>query len=48
MIVTPRDMPTCLELPVLVDRMLARDWAEPRIRRVLGQNALRVLATARP
>ena len=44
MIVTPRDMPTCLELPVLVDRMLARGWAEHRIRKVLGQNALRVLA----
>lgn len=44
MIVTPRDMPTCLELPILVDRMLARGWAEPRIRKALGQNALRVLA----
>jgi membrane dipeptidase len=43
MIVTPRDMPTCLELPVLVDRMLSRGWPEDRIRRVLGQNALRVL-----
>ena len=45
MIVTPRDMPTCLELPVLVDRMLARNWPEDRIRRVLGVNALRVIAT---
>jgi membrane dipeptidase len=44
MIVTPRDMPTCLELPVLVDRMLARRWEEDRIRRVLGTNALRVIA----
>jgi membrane dipeptidase len=48
MIVTPRDMPTCLELPVLVDRMLTRGWSEPRIRRVLGANALRVLALVRP
>jgi membrane dipeptidase len=48
MIVTPRDMPTCLELPVLVDRMLARGWQEPRIRRVLGQNALRLIAAVRP
>ena len=48
MIVTPRDMPTCLELPVLVDRMLARGWPEPRIRKALGQNALRVLSTALP
>ena len=47
MIVTPRDMPTCLELPVLVDRMLARQWPEDRIGRVLGTNALRVIATAR-
>ena len=48
MIVTPRDMPTCLELPVLVDRMLARGWTEARIRRVLGQNAMRLIASARP
>jgi membrane dipeptidase len=48
MIVTPRDMPTCLELPVLVDRMLARNWPEDRIRRVLGTNALRVIAATRP
>jgi membrane dipeptidase len=48
MIVTPRDMPTCLELPVLVDRMLARRWPEPRIRRVLGTNALRLIGTVRP
>ena len=47
MIVTPRDMPTCLELPVLVDRMLARNWEEGRIRRVLGQNALRLIGAAR-
>jgi membrane dipeptidase len=45
MIVTPRDMPTCLELPVLVDRMLARHWPEARIRRVLGANALRLIAS---
>ncbi len=48
LIVTPRDMPTALELPVLVDRMLARGWPEPRIRRVLGGNALRLIAAARP
>lgn len=45
MIVTPRDMPTALELPILVDRMLARRWPEDRVRRVLGQNALRLLTT---
>ena len=48
LIVTPRDMPTALDLPVLVDRMLARRWPEPRIRRVLGQNALRIIAATRP
>jgi membrane dipeptidase len=48
LIVTPRDMPTALELPVLVDRMLARNWPEPRIRRVLGGNALRLIAAVRP
>jgi len=48
LIVTPRDMPTALELPVLVDRMLARGWPEPRIRRVLATNAQRVIAAARP
>jgi membrane dipeptidase len=47
MIVTPRDMPTALELPVLVDRMLARRWPEARIRRVLGTNALRLIGTVR-
>jgi membrane dipeptidase len=48
MIVTPRDMPTALDLPVLVDRMLARNWPEDRIRRVLGANALRLIAATRP
>jgi len=48
LIVTPRDMPTALELPVLVDRMLARGWPERRIRGVLGTNARRVIAAARP
>jgi membrane dipeptidase len=48
LIVTPRDMPTALELPVLVDRMLARAWPEARIRRVLGGNALRLIASVRP
>jgi membrane dipeptidase len=47
LIVTPRDMPTALDLPVLVDRMLSRGWPEARIRRVLGQNALRLLAATR-
>jgi membrane dipeptidase len=48
LIVTPRDMPTVLELPVLVQRMLDHGFSEDRIARILGGNALRVLAAIRP
>ncbi|MCL2725459.1 MAG: dipeptidase [Polyangiaceae bacterium] len=47
-IVTPRDMPTCLELPRLVQCMLDRGWNAARIHKVLGKNWLRVLAQLRP
>ncbi|MCC7077242.1 MAG: membrane dipeptidase [Acidimicrobiia bacterium] len=47
-IITPRDMPTCLDLPVLTQKMLDAGWAEDRIRKVLGGNALRVMETIRP
>jgi membrane dipeptidase len=46
-IVTPRDMPTCLELPRLVDIMLRRRWPEPAIVKVLGGNFLRALGDLR-
>lgn len=46
-IFTPRDMPTCLELPRLVQRMLARGWSAERIHRILGGNFLRALAQLR-
>lgn len=46
-IVTPRDMPTCLELPRLTQAMLDRGWSEARIRKVLGQNFLRVVEAVR-
>jgi membrane dipeptidase len=46
-IVTPRDMPTCLELPRLTQAMLDRQWSEQRIRKVLGLNFLRVIETLR-
>jgi membrane dipeptidase len=46
-IVTPRDMPTCSELPRLVQGMLERGWSEPRIQKVLGGNFLRCLAALR-
>jgi membrane dipeptidase len=46
-IVTPRDMPTCLELPRLTQAMLDRKWSEARIRKVLGLNFLRVVESLR-
>lgn len=46
-IVTPRDMPTCLELPKLTHAMLRRGWSEQRIKKVLGLNFLRVVASVR-
>lgn len=48
MIVTPRDMPTAAELPVVVDHMLGRGWPEARIVKVLGANYLRVMEAVRP
>ncbi len=47
MIVGPRDMRTCLELPRLVQRMLDRNWPEARVRKVLGGNFLRTLESLR-
>jgi membrane dipeptidase len=46
-IITPRDMPTCLELPRLVDIMLRRGWTPQRIQKILGGNFLRVVAALR-
>jgi membrane dipeptidase len=46
-IVTPRDMPTCLELPRLVQRMLDRRWQPERIQKILGGNFLRVVKALR-
>ncbi|HUB07828.1 MAG TPA: membrane dipeptidase [Myxococcales bacterium] len=47
LIVGPRDMRTCLELPRLVQRMLDRKWPEARVRKVLGENFLRTLRDLR-
>jgi len=44
----PRDLPTCLELPRLVELMLARRWSGERIRKILGGNFLRALTALRP
>lgn len=46
-IITPRDMPTCLELPRLVQRMLDRKWSSARIQKVLGGNWLATLGRLR-
>jgi membrane dipeptidase len=46
-IVTPRDMPTCLELPRLVDTLLGRGLSATAIEKLLGGNFLRVLGRLR-
>jgi membrane dipeptidase len=46
-IVTPRDMPTVLELPVLVDRMRARGFSDERVAKVAGGNYLRAVSDVR-
>lgn len=46
-IVTPRDMPTCLELPRLVEHMLRRGWREEAVKKALGANFLRALRELR-
>ena len=46
-IVTPRDMPTCLELPRLVQLMIDRGWRAERIGKILGGNFLRVVEALR-
>ncbi len=46
-IVTPRDMPTCLELPRLVEALLERRMPVDTIVRILGRNFLRALADLR-
>jgi membrane dipeptidase len=47
MILPPRDLPTCLELPRLVQIMLDRGWPHERVRGVLGGNYLRALGALR-
>ena len=46
-IITPRDMPTCLELPRLVAALLARNVPERVIQKLLGTNFLRVVRQVR-
>jgi membrane dipeptidase len=47
-ILPPRDVATVLHVPVLVQRMLDRDFSESLIRKVLGGNYLRVVDEVRP
>jgi membrane dipeptidase len=47
MIIAPKDLPTCLELPRLVQAMLDRGWTPERIGKILGGNFLRALALLR-
>jgi membrane dipeptidase len=47
-IMPPRDLKTVLELPRLVEIMLRRGFRDTTIRKVLGGNALRMLAALRP
>jgi len=46
-IIPPRDMPTPLELPRLIDGMLRRGWQAERIGKILGGNFLRCVAALR-
>ena len=46
-IITPRDMPTCLELPRLVAALSKRGIADRIIQKILGQNFLRVVREVR-
>lgn len=47
MIIAPVEMRTCLELPRIVELMLARKWTPVRIEKVLGGNYLRALRQLR-
>jgi membrane dipeptidase len=46
-IITPRDMPTCLELPRLVEALLRRGYPEQALVKLLGSNFLRSLSELR-
>ncbi len=48
MIVPPRDLADVTHHPRLVQDMLDRGWSPERIRKVLGENYLRVVARLRP
>jgi membrane dipeptidase len=43
LISTPRDMPTCSELPLLVDSLLKEGFRAESIQKIMGLNVLRVV-----
>jgi membrane dipeptidase len=47
LIVTPRDMPTVLELPALIACMRARGFSDERVAKVVGGNYLRAVQNVR-
>ncbi|MEO6600022.1 MAG: membrane dipeptidase [Polyangiaceae bacterium] len=46
-IITPRDMPTCLELPRLVAALMERGISDGVVKKILGLNFLRVVREVR-
>lgn len=44
---TPRDMPSCLELPKLVDALLLRGFSPDCVQKILGRNFLRTVRALR-
>ncbi len=46
-IIPPKDVPGIWAFPRLVQEMLDRGWSAPRIRKILGGNALRVIEALR-
>ncbi len=46
-ITPPRDIPTCLETPRLVEALLRRGWKPERIQKTLGRNYLRAVKALR-
>jgi microsomal dipeptidase-like Zn-dependent dipeptidase len=46
-IIPPRDLPTCLELPRIVEILLRRGLKPDSVQKILGGNFLRALAQLR-
>lgn len=48
MVILPRGFKTILDQPILVHKMLSRNWSHERIQKILSSNFLRVLKSIRP